>query len=187
LRKVNEMHADTRIPLVLLLLVALQPAVADPVYSWVDASGITHFSQMPPPQGTEQAMQLELPRYPAAPLPDDDYYSVANQAARMEFRRLEREKLEAQRRLAEAEARRARAEAQAASESARQQPPAVSYPYLPWQPARAWRPHRHHPHRHHRDYGDRREHHPAQMPYHRYGPADFRLNRPPAMTLSGQR
>lgn len=184
------MHAGTRIPLIFLLFVALQPAAAEPVYSWVDPAGITHFSGLPPPPGVDEAMQLDLPPYPAAAIPADDYYSVINQAARMESRRLEREKLEAQRRLAEAEAQRARAEALAAREAAMQPAPAVSYPYLPWYPVSGRHPHRHHPRRDHRDshYPHRANHphHPPDLRHHRYSPADFRLKRPPAMTVSGR-
>jgi hypothetical protein len=92
-------------------------AHAGAVYTWVDPGGVTHFSETPPDPGVESAM-IELRPLPPPPPPDyDDYYSVIRQAERMEKRRLENEKLEAERRLAEAEARRARMEAEAASQA----------------------------------------------------------------------
>ncbi len=169
------MHADIRIPLYALLFVALQPAYAGPVYTWVDPAGITHFSELPPP-GQLEAMQLNLPPYPAATGPYDDYYSVINQAARMEAQRLERERLEAQRRQLEAETLRAQAEALAASEAAAPAPPPVSYLYPPWYPYQGYRPH---PHRHYP--------YPPRRPDERHDIHGMRLHRPPAMTLPGHR
>jgi Domain of unknown function (DUF4124) len=87
-------------------------ALAGVVYSWVDPHGVTHFSETPPPDPAVQPAMIELT--PPPPPPDyDDYYSVIRQAERMERRRLENDKLEAERQLAEAEAMRARIEAQA--------------------------------------------------------------------------
>ncbi|HYQ70678.1 MAG TPA: hypothetical protein VET88_01990, partial [Gammaproteobacteria bacterium] len=65
---------------------------------------------------------------------DGDYYSVINQARRMESRRLEAEKLKAERLQAEAEASRALAEALAAQQPVIQyqsQPDLYYYPYYP--------------------------------------------------------
>jgi hypothetical protein len=173
------MHVAIRISLCALLFMALQPAYAGPVYTWTDPAGITHFSELPPP-GQNEAIQLDLPPYPAATGPYGDYYSVINQAARMEAQRLERERLEAQRRQLEAETLRAQAEALAASTAATPVPPPVSYRYPPWYPYPGHHPrhHRHHP------YPQHREHYPPHRPDGRY---DLRLNRPPAMTLPGNR
>lgn len=173
------MHADIRIPLYALLVVALLPAHAEPIYSWVDADGITHFSELPPP-GPYEAMQLDLPPYPAASPPDDEYFSVINQAARMQAQRLERERLEAQRRQAEAEARRAYAQALAAREAAAspaQPPPASGYLYVPGYPYRDY-----YPRRHHRPRPEHRGNYPQ-----RHDLPDYRLNRPPALRRPGYR
>jgi hypothetical protein len=179
---VNEMHADIRIPLFTLLFMALQPTLAEPVYSWVDPAGITHFSEIPPPPGQAEAVQLELPPHPPAIHPGDDYYSVLNQATRMEAQRLEREQVEAQRRQAEAEVWRARAEALTASESATVTPPPVAYRYIPWYPRRGYYPPHHRPHhpQHPGNYLHPRSGNPKQL-------SGLRLNRPPAMTLPGHR
>lgn len=59
----------------------VQPAAADTVYRWVDANGVTHFSDKAPANVKAQAMQIETPA--PAPNPEKDYYSVVNQERRM--------------------------------------------------------------------------------------------------------
>jgi hypothetical protein len=49
--------------LIAALLVAALPAAAD-MYKWVDEKGVTHYSESPPPEGT-QSKKLDLP--PLAP------------------------------------------------------------------------------------------------------------------------
>ena len=49
---------------------------AEPVYRWLDADGVTHFSQRPPPPGAVGVTVQEAPTYQAAPDPDADYWSV---------------------------------------------------------------------------------------------------------------
>ncbi|MEZ5542707.1 MAG: DUF4124 domain-containing protein [Pseudomonadota bacterium] len=108
-----------------------------PVYSWTDADGVTHYSESPPPDAATEHATLELEPAPVLPPPmADDYYSVANQAARMEARRLEQERRRAEIRRLQAEAQRAAAEAAAAAA----QPPEAAeartevwYPLYPWQ------------------------------------------------------
>lgn len=118
----------------LLLLCLTNPAVAEPVYSWTDATGVTHFSETPPDDTRVESRVLDIEPAPvtAAP-PVDDYYSIANQAARMEARRMEQQRLRAEILRAEAEARRADA---AAREQAIE--PATEethyYPVYPWYP-----------------------------------------------------
>lgn len=124
-------------------------ALAGVVYSWVDPHGVTHFSETPPPDPAIQPAMIEL-RPPPSPPPDyDDYYSVIRQAERMERRRLENDKLEAERQLAEAEAMRARIEAQAAMQTPDTNedrsfgylPVYANYPgYGPGHGNRPWRP-----------------------------------------------
>ena len=157
------MNKRTSIPVYLFLLLAFSQAPAGEIYTWVDAGGITHFSETPPEDTDTGAAQVELQPAPAAlPGTDADYYSVVNQAARMEARRLENEKLRAERLQAEAEARRARAEELAALETSRQaaglEDPRY-YPLYLHNPRYGQRPHRGHRPRHydrrHRDSGRR--------------------------------
>jgi hypothetical protein len=109
-------------------------ADAGTIYTWVDAHGVTHFSESPPPDPAVRPAMIDLRPLPPPPSDYDDYYSVIRQAERMERRRLENEKLEAERRQAEAETVRARREAEAAT-----QPPPNNYAdtdsvYLPAYP-----------------------------------------------------
>jgi hypothetical protein len=95
----------------LLLFLFLQVALADAVYRWVDAEGVTHFSETPPADAAGPVHVLDLPPAPPASQETDDYYSVANQAARMEASRLERERVRAEQLRAEAALREAKAAA----------------------------------------------------------------------------
>jgi hypothetical protein len=70
------------------------------VYKWVDADGITHYSDAPP--DAIETMLIDLPEpIPAStagePEADSDYYSITRQWERMNRERLEREKLEVER------------------------------------------------------------------------------------------
>jgi hypothetical protein len=127
-------------------LVGISQAHAGAVYTWVDPYGVTHFSETPPPEPGVPSRMIELPPLPPPPpAGDDDYYSIMRQAERMERRRLENEKLEAQRLLAEAEARRARMEAEAAAQApvGYQEQGTVylpAYPYYPGYGEKPWRP-----------------------------------------------
>lgn len=97
-----------------LFLLLLQTGLvwAASVYTWIDKNGATHFSDSPPPTGSIKVDQIELEE---APLIDTNlppgYFSVINQAERMEARRLEYERIRAERLKAEAEATRVQAEA----------------------------------------------------------------------------
>jgi hypothetical protein len=131
----NTKHMRKLLLITACCLTGVSQSHAGAVYSWVDPDGVTYFSETPPPEPGLPARMIELAPLPPPPA-DDDYYSIIRQAERMERRRLESEKLEAERRLAEAEARRARMEAEAAA-----QPPATyqdertiyfpAYPYYP--------------------------------------------------------
>jgi len=76
------------------------PALAVGVHKWVDADGLTHYSDEPP--GAGETMLIELPE-PAVSKSDDDekpagdYYSISNQWQRMNQERLERERLNLER------------------------------------------------------------------------------------------
>jgi len=116
------MNRRTRTPSYLILLLAFsQLAAGGEVFTWIDAGGVTHFSEVPPGDVASGVARVELPTAPAGiPGTGADYYSVINQVARMEARRLQREKLRAERLAAEAAIRKARAEELAALETARQ-------------------------------------------------------------------
>ncbi len=76
----------------LVALLGASAALAQPVYRWTDASGEVHFSDRPPAGAVPQPVeQVEVDPAPAAPQ-GEDYYSVVNQARRMEEQRLERER-----------------------------------------------------------------------------------------------
>jgi hypothetical protein len=115
--------------------------VADRVYRWTDPSGAVHFSDHPPPGGRpSEPMDLGLP--PSAPpeAGQDDYYSVVNQARRLEEQRLERE-----RQAAEVEALRRQAEPAPAppreeSSGAERGPVWIGPPY--YSGPGGWPPHR---------------------------------------------
>jgi hypothetical protein len=102
----------------ILLTLSISFACAAQVYSWVDDSGVTHFSETPPPERADDTQIIDIAPTPApasdnANIEDDDFYSVINQADRMEARRLENERLAAEKEQARAEASKARAEADA--------------------------------------------------------------------------
>ncbi len=156
------MNRYSHIILPLLLTLPVPATCAEQVYTWVDDSGTTHFSEAPPPDSTFVTQLLEvLPASGVAPgnAPDDGFYSVINQAARMQTRRLENEKLRAERKQADAEASKARAEAQAALQDSYYNEDVSYYPYYPryrrpWnghkpRPGDGYRPHmtRPNPHR----------------------------------------
>lgn len=70
------------------------------VYKWVDADGVTHYSEAPPAQSRAEVASFErmnLEFNPARPLQAQDYYSIINQAKRMEASRLARERLKHER------------------------------------------------------------------------------------------
>jgi len=138
-------HTACTFLLMLLTLIA-SCATAAEVYTWIDDNGVTHFSETPPQQQTDDTQRIDL-----APLPkssssndeDDDYYSVVNQAERMEARRLENEKLAAEKKQASAEASKAQAEATAIQQGANNDNASDDsryYPVYPYYP-----PYGHHP------------------------------------------
>jgi len=141
-------HTARRCLLILLTLSATCASAAE-VYTWVDDNGVTHFSESPPPNSPGGAQRIELAPV-AAPAGsragDDDYYSVVNQAERMEARRLENEKLTAEKKQTRAEASKAQAEAAAIQQGAYDDSTSDNsryypvYPYYPPYGHRPWRP-----------------------------------------------
>lgn len=87
---------DLRIA-VIVLAFASTPAFAGVIHKWVDDKGITHYSDSAPPDDNSQSTQIELPEVqPTDGKTEENYYSIANQWARMHQERLEREKLRVQ-------------------------------------------------------------------------------------------
>lgn len=87
-------------PFILTILAALPMTVAaadDLAYKWVDADGVTNFSDTPPVSKSnivEEVEPIALPGdYTIVTDPAGDYYSIDNQWKRLNAERLEREKL----------------------------------------------------------------------------------------------
>ena len=121
------------ITLYIVLLLAAPAVGSAQVYTWIDNNGITNFSESPPVDDSISIEQIEnLPPPSAGNTTDENFYSVVNQANRMEARRLENMKIIAERQQAEAETKRAIAEARAAKQSAYQDN--NSAPYFPAYP-----------------------------------------------------
>ena len=97
-----------------LLMLPFAVSAADKAYTWTDENGTRHFSEDPPYDGSVTAEQIELLPAPSAGNigAENDFYSVSNQADRMEKKRLANEKLIAERLQAEVDARRANPAAQ---------------------------------------------------------------------------
>ena len=144
---------------VLLANTGFSCAQADAIHKWVDARGVTHYSDRPPASATIQTTQLDIDTgrdsaVSSANKPDD-YYSIANQWQRMSREGLQRRKLELQRAAinAAAEARQRPAVVQVEAETKRY----VGIYYN--------RAHRRHGYRH-RHHGSRPGHHtkPSAFP-----------------------
>ena len=155
------MYQLNHIILSVLVALPLTAHASEQVYTWVDDKGTTHFSESPPVTTTPDVELLEiLPASGAGPdtATDDSFYSVINQAERMQTRRLENEKLAAQKKQADAQASKARAEAQAALQNAYYNENVSYYPVYPYYPR--YRSHPGHGHRpgHLPAYGNRPGH-----------------------------
>ncbi len=68
---------------------------AQSFYKWVDAEGVTHYSQIQPKQAVDHIV-LDIAEDNARLTPENDYYSVQNQLDRLQTRRA-RERAEKQR------------------------------------------------------------------------------------------
>ncbi len=79
---------------VLMTCWAGMPASAGTVHKWVDAKGITHYSDTPPEIAPAQLTQIEVSNVVGtADKTTSDYYSIANQWQRMHRERLELDRL----------------------------------------------------------------------------------------------
>jgi len=93
-------HCTTLLGLVLACSVAL-PVGAAAVHKWVDADGVTHYSDKPPDSVETTLIELSEPLAVKTASEDgrpaDDYYSISNQWQRMNQERLERDRLNLER------------------------------------------------------------------------------------------
>lgn len=139
--------------MVLALLLPCAKALSEgtaSLYKWEDAQGRVHYSDQPPADPRVPVETHPLPRQvPAEQSPDGDYYSVENQAKRLEEERRQREaaRLEKERQREAAERRAAELEAlRAPAPSQEEAPQGYGYPLfvLPFRPIRPPHP-PHHP------------------------------------------
>jgi hypothetical protein len=115
----------------LLLALMSTPVFAGPIYTWVDRDGVTHFSESPPENASVKARQIQVEPVPVVGnTGGDDYYSVVQQLDRMQKRRLENERAQAEQLQAETAARQAETAAVKAQEQeSRDEPaPTIVYP-----------------------------------------------------------
>ena len=80
----------------LLSMISWGPLQAGDIHKWVDAKGVTHYSDSPPeePQSIVTTLELETGgSRDASPKPADDYYSIANQWQRMHRESLQRQEI----------------------------------------------------------------------------------------------
>jgi hypothetical protein len=82
-----------------LLLAIIMPVTAPcagQAYRWIDSRGVTHFSDAPPDGGVDsRAVVLERAR-PLPPGVAPDFYSIPNQARRLQQSRLEMDRSKAE-------------------------------------------------------------------------------------------
>jgi len=72
----------------------LSPAFAAVVHKWVDADGVTHYSDEAPEPSMAQVTKIDLPEAKTAKARvENDYYSIMNQWQRVHKERLEQEQL----------------------------------------------------------------------------------------------
>lgn len=120
-------RVTTSFPQALLLACLAAPLQAEMIHKWVDADGVTHYSDAPPAGRETEATGIELPAAASRVAePQNDYYSIDRQWQRMRQERLERDRIALEKARIEA-VRQARAAAPAAP-AARQPGYAVSRP-----------------------------------------------------------
>ena len=134
-----------RLTILLPILVLLPFAQAEPpptgqLYKWEDEQGRVHYSDRVPVEPGSPVEVQPLPRQPpTGSTADDDYYSIENQAKRLEDERKNREearseaeqkRLEEKERIAELEEARARAK-RLEQENQRESYPQYVFPVLP--------------------------------------------------------
>lgn len=110
-------------PLLLAVLVC-QPAVADPIYKWVDSEGRGTYSSTPPPRGVkaDQVKTLPPPTEEQVRQAEEQLKRTKEQASELESQRLKQEKKGAE-------------EARLRNEQQPQPPPATEKPAYSPQPS----------------------------------------------------
>ena len=68
------------------------PATAAEVHKWVDADGVTHYADAPPAAADTTVTRIDVKVEPST-TGKDNYYSIANQWARVHRERLQRERI----------------------------------------------------------------------------------------------
>ncbi len=68
-----------RVSLAVLLALAINGAMADNFYKWVDGNGVTHYSEAPPEQGQANTVNVEL-KPAGAPPPAPPVYRSSSPA-----------------------------------------------------------------------------------------------------------
>jgi len=87
-------RVTTSFALALLLTCLASPLHADLIHKWVDADGVTHYSDEPPADAATTATGIELPAAARrVAQPQNDYYSIDRQWQRMRQERLERDRI----------------------------------------------------------------------------------------------
>lgn len=112
---------------VLLGCLAVTTANAQEIYKWVDASGETHYSEVPPETSLSGLEVLEVTGPAAESRPAPDYERALEVANSMQADRLERERLRLEKRKLEQLARQAELDARRYDEAYRSQ--AYVWPY----------------------------------------------------------
>ena len=86
--------------LLILLGFILLPAQAAVVHKWIDADGVTHYSDTAPGSSPAQVSIIDIPERNLVKTDvDNDYYSIRNQWQRLYKERIEKQKLELAKRI----------------------------------------------------------------------------------------
>ena len=83
-----ELRIRSAVIFILLMLGVSGQAMAATVHKWVDADGVTHYSDQAPPEAAAEISQVSLNETttsgPKKQAVEDNYYSIANQWQRMQ-------------------------------------------------------------------------------------------------------
>jgi hypothetical protein len=114
---------------IVVIGLAAGPAGAATIHRWIDADGVTHFSDSPPESKDIDVEIIEFgDDYSPTPAPDEDYYSITNQWRRLHEERVARQQLNIERARLRAE----QAPVPLPQEDDGYQPPRyIAYPYAP--------------------------------------------------------
>lgn len=160
------------------LCVASASVLAATVHSWVDAEGVTHFSDAAPAGAAVNSQTLEInDEFPAPANAESDYYSIANQWSRLRAERDAKTKLALEKSRLRAERKAAQAAATAAQQSYENEPNNRNY-YPTFGYNNGFRPHARRGQNLTRDDLNRGPHHVRSNGQHIGGASRARPNRP---------